>query len=81
MSHYRIEVRGHLDPAWSPQWGLTIHQRAAGTTLLHGELRDEAALLGCLQQLSGLGATILSVERIPHPQEGTNDEPYDEWST
>jgi hypothetical protein len=45
--HYRICVRGHLDPSWQERVaGLRLEQQEAGTTLLSGELpaRPDAAL-------------------------------------
>jgi hypothetical protein len=49
-AHYRIRIRGHLDPAWSAWFdGLTVAQ---------------AALFGLLARLRDLGATLLLVEQL-----------------
>ena len=64
-AHYRIRIRGHLDPAWSVWFdGLAITQEADGTTTLEGALVDQAALYGLLSRLRDLGATLLAVERL-----------------
>jgi hypothetical protein len=45
--HYRICIRGHLDPSWQERFaGLRLELQEAGTTLLSGELPDQAALHG-----------------------------------
>jgi hypothetical protein len=61
--HYRIYVRGHLDPSWQERFaGLRIEQQEAGTTLLSGDLPDQAALHGLLLQIVRLGLELLSLE-------------------
>jgi hypothetical protein len=65
-AHYRIRIRGHLDPTWSTWFdSLTVTQEEDGTTELVGPLADEAALFGLLARLRDLGATLLQVERLP----------------
>jgi hypothetical protein len=64
-AHYRIRIRGHLDPAWSAWFdSLTVTQADDGTTELAGPLIDQAALFGLLARLRDLGATVLLVERL-----------------
>jgi hypothetical protein len=63
-AHYRIRIRGHLDPTWSTWFdSLTVTQADDGTTELVGPLVDQAALFGLLARLRDLGATLLLVER------------------
>jgi hypothetical protein len=64
-AHYRIRIRGHLDPSWSAWFdSLTVTQADDGTTELAGPLVDQAALFGLLARLRDLGATVLLVERL-----------------
>ena len=64
-AHYRIRIRGHLDPAWSAWFGnLTVTQADDNTTELVGPLADQAALFGLLAGLRNLGGTLLLVERL-----------------
>jgi hypothetical protein len=64
-AHYRIRIRGHLDPTWSTWFdSLTVTQADDGTTELVGPLVDQAALFGLLARLRDLGATLLLVERL-----------------
>lgn len=61
-SFYQIKVKGSLDESWS-DWinGFTVTQRD-GQSLLAGQVIDQAALLGILAKINGLGLVILSVE-------------------
>ena len=63
---YQIIVNGRLEPDWSDYFGgLTVTTEASGsqtTTTLAGELLDQAALMGVLNNLYGLGFLILTVE-------------------
>ncbi len=61
-SVYEIRVRGHLEARWA-EWfdGLTLTRDDDGSTVLHGQLPDQAALHGALQQLRDLGVPLISV--------------------
>ena len=65
MSMYEIRVEGHLDPQWSGWFdGLTITHDTATSTLLWGELPDEAALHGVLSKINSLNLQLLSMRRV-----------------
>jgi hypothetical protein len=59
---YVIRVKGHLDPFWQ-EWfdHLTITHQSDGTTLLSGQIRDQAALYGLLIKMRDLGLTLLEL--------------------
>ena len=66
---YRITVGRRVGFEWSERlmgMRLEVNETASRpvTTVLTGELPDQAALLGVLDQLYCLGAPLLSVERI-----------------
>lgn len=66
MKEYaEINVRGRVEPAWSDYFsGLeikTTEADGASITKLSGDLIDQAALLGVLNGLYGLGYALLSV--------------------
>lgn len=66
---YHIRVQGEVDESWLVQMsGLTIsHEHGANqvvTTVLHGTVLDQAALMGVLSALYGLGSPLLSVECV-----------------
>lgn len=61
-----ITVKGCLDPDWAEYLGglaiTTDNEAKKTTTTLSGEIIDQAALMGVLNNLYGLGFSILSVE-------------------
>ena len=72
--YYAIRVRGHLDPSWQNRFGgLSIEQQEVGTTLLAGDLPDQAALHGVLLQIVRLGLTLLSLETNEGSHEAEDD--------
>jgi hypothetical protein len=65
MSLYEIRVQAHLDHHWSTWFeGLAITHEEGGTTLLRGNLVDEAALHGVLMKVRDLAIPLLSVNLV-----------------
>lgn len=61
---YQIRVKGQLGRRWEHWFDglqLSIEQE---TTLLEGELSDQAALYGVLLKIRDLGLPLLSVQRL-----------------
>ena len=59
----RIRINWHLDQSWQHEFDdLQIVHEAQGTTLLIGQLPDQAALYGMLLTIRRLGLTLLSLE-------------------
>ena len=70
----RIRITWHLDSSWEASFDdLQIVHEAEGTTLLVGQLPDQAALYGVLLQLIRLGLTLLSLETSEAPHETGDD--------
>jgi hypothetical protein len=64
---YQIEVRvqGELAPSWSAVFGdLAVAAQLDGTTLVTGELSDQAALHGLLGSIRDLGLSLISVDTV-----------------
>ena len=66
-AHYRIYAQGLFKADWldmlSGVWVIASHQPdGKGVTLLSGEVADQAALMGVLEQLYSLGFPLLLVE-------------------
>ena len=66
----RIRIEGALDPSWSDRLGglaITSSGRfdTKTTTVLEGDLRDQAALLGVLNALYEMHLPLESLETIP----------------
>lgn len=67
--HVRVRVQGELDSTW---WSglfsdLVVTAEADGTTLLSGELTDQAALHGLLATIRDLGLALISAETAANP--------------
>ena len=62
---YQIKVKGRLDSSWS-EWfqGWTITPEEDGTTVLTGQVVDQAALHGMLIKIRNLNLPLLSVRCI-----------------
>ena len=62
---YEIRLKGHLDTRWAAWFdGLSLTRQGDGTTLIHGQVADQAALHGLLQKVRDVGLPLVSVIRI-----------------
>lgn len=62
MRWVEIRVTGQMNQDWSDWFGdLTIKHIEQGETVLTGSIRDQSALVGLLNRLSGLGLQLISV--------------------
>lgn len=62
---YEIKVQGHIHLDWSSWMTATAAaNNDDGTTLIVGQVRDQAALHGALAKIRDLGIVILSVTRL-----------------
>ena len=61
---FAIRVQGHLDTRWSAWFdGMTVTTQQDGTTLIEGQVADQAALFGLLLKMRDMGLPLLSVIR------------------
>jgi hypothetical protein len=61
---YDIRLQGHLAGRWAACLeGMTLTQDGDGSTLISGEVIDQAALHGLLNQVRDLDLPLLSVTR------------------
>jgi hypothetical protein len=64
----RIRVQGELGPTWSAAFAdLALEPEPDGTTLIRGEMSDQAALHGLLATIRDLGLSLISVETVAAP--------------
>jgi hypothetical protein len=64
----RARVQGELDPSWAAVLAdLAVAPAADGTTLVSGELADQAAVHGLLASIRDLGLSLISVETAAIP--------------
>ena len=62
--HYRIKLKGRLEPKWSDWFEQMVISTDGSETILTGPVIDQAALHGLLMRVRDLNLTLLSVERI-----------------
>jgi hypothetical protein len=65
MTLYVIRVTGTLSDGLLTKFPHLLVNREPAQTVLHGELPDQAALTGVLDQLDELGVHILEVVQVP----------------
>jgi len=64
----RVRVQGELAPGWSGLLAdLAVVPESGGTTLVSGELPDQAAVHGLLGAIRDLGLSLISVETVAIP--------------
>jgi hypothetical protein len=65
--HYEITVRGRLSASLIGAFDDLNASPAAGGTVIHGAIPDQAALLGVLERIDALGLELLEVRSLPAP--------------
>jgi hypothetical protein len=66
---FELRVKGHLDARWADWFdGLTLTQVPDGTTVIRGDVADQAALHGLLQVLRDMGLPLISVTPVDADQ-------------
>jgi hypothetical protein len=61
---YRIRVQGRLDPRWASWFdGMQLSCEDDGTTVLQGQVADQAALHGLITKVRDIGVPLVSVVR------------------
>ena len=76
-NRYEIRLKGHLDSRWAAWFdGLSLTNDSDGTTIIHGQVVDQAALYGLLQKVRDLGLPLVSVTQVqPDQPNGPTREP------
>jgi len=59
---YEIRIQGHLASRWSAWFeGMEITAADDGSTLIRGQVADQAALHGLIERVRDLGLPLLSI--------------------
>ena len=79
---YSIRINGRLSESWSDYFGaqslsVDVDEAGLSSTTLISEPVDQAALVGMINHLNGLGLPVVSVECMPAPAENAPSEPGD----
>jgi hypothetical protein len=62
---YQIRVQGHLDASWATWFdGLAISHESDGSSMLSGQIADQAALHSVLGKIRDLGLTLIAIQRL-----------------
>jgi hypothetical protein len=67
---YEIVVRGELDERFGLLFKGMEVRRTGGTTILAGEVRDQAKLHGLIEQVEELGLELISVQQVTREPAG-----------
>ncbi len=77
MEDIEVRVRGYVDANWSDRFGgLALTHNRTGDTIITGSIRDQSALIGLVNMISGLGlrlVSVTSVEALSRTQGGQGD--------
>jgi len=66
---YEVRLTGHLETHWAAWFdGLTVRRESDGTTVISGQVADQAALHGLLQRVRDLGLPLVSVTQVEADQ-------------
>ena len=64
---YKLVIRGELDPRFAYLFNGMAMERVEGTTVLTGEVIDQAQLHGFIARTEELGLELLQVEQTCEP--------------
>src|SRR5260221_264025 len=69
--HYEIRLKGHLDNRWGDWFeSMRLTHESDGTTILYGQVVDQAELHGLIRKVRDLGIPLISVSRV-EPEQST----------
>jgi hypothetical protein len=64
-SNYEFRIGGRLSDPVLARFDMLEPDAACVDTILHGQIRDQAALHGLIEQVQSLGLELLEVRRLP----------------
>ena len=68
-AQYEIRLKGHLEARWAAWFdGLSLTQQSDGTTVIRGQVIDQAALHGLLSKVGDSGLPLIAVTQVDPKQ-------------
>jgi hypothetical protein len=64
---YRLVVQGELDQRYASLFDGMELQQVSGTTVLTGEVVDQAHLHGLIERIEELGLELLEIQQVAQP--------------
>jgi hypothetical protein len=71
---YQIVIRGELDDRFGFLFEGMRMERTNGTTVLAGQVTDQAKLMGLIERIDELGLELLSVQQVATSPPGSAQE-------
>ena len=72
---YEIRLQGHLHDRWAIKFEcMTLTRESDGTTKLYGQLPDQTALHGILEQIRNMNLKLISVKQVEPTVEGKDSD-------
>jgi hypothetical protein len=74
---YQLVIRGELDERFGFLFEGMQMERREGTTVLAGQVTDQAKLMGLIERIDELGLELLSVQQVATSPSGSGQERHE----
>jgi hypothetical protein len=74
---YQLVIRGELDERFGFLFEGMQMERTEGTTVLAGQVTDQAKLMGLIERIDELGLELLSVQQVTTSPPGSTEERHE----
>ena len=74
---YQLVIRGELDERFGVLFEGMQMERTDGTTILAGQVTDQAKLMGMIERIDELGFELLSVQQVATSPPGSREQRHE----
>ena len=74
---YQLVIRGELDERFGVLFEGMQMERTDGTTILAGQVTDQAKLMGMIERIDELGLELLSVQQVATSPRGSREQRHE----
>ena len=74
---YQLVIRGELDERFGVLFEGMQMERTDGTTILAGQVTDQAKLMGMIERIDELGLELLSVQQVATSPPGSREQRHE----